>query len=114
MRPLRRPFVLLGLLGLLGTGVAMATAAPVQVTDDRGHTLTLAAPPQRIVSLLPSLTACENVPLAVEKGFGGSESKAQLKKRTSAGCSIAQRDRLPRPGLNGGGEFGLQGWLMAA
>ena len=58
MRRLRRPFVL---LGLLGTGVAVATAAPVQVTDDRGRELTLAAPPQRIVSLLPSLTetVCE-------------------------------------------------------
>ena len=58
MRLLRRPFVL---LGLLGTGVAVATAAPVQVTDDRGRELTLAAPPQRIVSLLPSLTetVCE-------------------------------------------------------
>jgi iron complex transport system substrate-binding protein len=33
----------------------------VQLTDDRGVTVTLAAPPQRIVSLLPSLTetVCE-------------------------------------------------------
>lgn len=38
-----------------------ASSAPVQVTDDRGHTLTLPAPPQRVVSLLPSLTetVCE-------------------------------------------------------
>ncbi|MHB8823764.1 MAG: ABC transporter ATP-binding protein [Thiobacillus sp.] len=35
-------------------------------------------------SLLPWLTAFENVFLAVEKVFGGSESKAQLKARTSA------------------------------
>jgi nitrate/nitrite transport system ATP-binding protein len=35
-------------------------------------------------SLLPWLTAFENVHLAVEKVFGGSESKAQLKARTSA------------------------------
>jgi nitrate/nitrite transport system ATP-binding protein len=35
-------------------------------------------------SLLPWLTAFENVYLAVEKVFGGSESKAQLKARTSA------------------------------
>lgn len=41
-------------------GYATAAAA-LQVTDDRGVTLTLAAPPQRIVSLLPSLseTVCE-------------------------------------------------------
>ncbi|MDZ7590940.1 MAG: helical backbone metal receptor [Rubrivivax sp.] len=61
MRLLRRPVVRLGLLALLGTGLAMASAAPVQVTDDRDRVLTLAAPPQRIVSLLPSLTetVCE-------------------------------------------------------
>jgi nitrate/nitrite transport system ATP-binding protein len=35
-------------------------------------------------SLLPWLTAFENVYLAVEKVFGGNESKAQLKARTSA------------------------------
>lgn len=34
----------------------IAVAAPVQMTDDRGVTLTLPAPPQRIVSMLPSLT----------------------------------------------------------
>jgi iron complex transport system substrate-binding protein len=61
MSALRRPFVLLGLLGLLGSGLATATAAAVQVTDDRGRVLTIDAPPQRIVSLLPSLTetVCE-------------------------------------------------------
>ncbi|HSM21490.1 MAG TPA: helical backbone metal receptor [Rubrivivax sp.] len=42
-------------------GLAAAATAAVQVTDDRGRTLTLPAPPQRIVSLLPSLTetVCE-------------------------------------------------------
>jgi len=35
-------------------------------------------------SLLPWLTAFENVYLAVEKVFGGSETKAQLKARTCA------------------------------
>jgi len=35
-------------------------------------------------SLLPWLSAFENVYLAVEKVFGGSESKAQLKARTNA------------------------------
>lgn len=38
-----------------------AHAAALQITDDRGVTVTLSAPPQRIVSLLPSLTetVCE-------------------------------------------------------
>jgi iron complex transport system substrate-binding protein len=35
---------------------ALAVAAPVSVVDDRGHRVELPAPPQRIVSLLPSLT----------------------------------------------------------
>lgn len=40
---------------------AAARSAPVTVTDDRGVTVTFAQPPQRIVSLLPSLTetVCE-------------------------------------------------------
>ncbi len=48
-------FVMVNLLGL-GQG-----AHALQITDDRGVTVTLAAPPQRIVSLLPSLTetVCE-------------------------------------------------------
>jgi iron complex transport system substrate-binding protein len=36
--------------------VAWGAAGAVQVTDDRGVTVRLARPPQRIVSLLPSLT----------------------------------------------------------
>lgn len=41
--------------------MASALAQPVQITDDRGVVVRLAAPPQRIVSLLPSLTetVCE-------------------------------------------------------
>ena len=39
-------------------------------------------------SLLPWLTAFENVHLAVEKVFGGSESKAQLKARTQAALEL--------------------------
>jgi iron complex transport system substrate-binding protein len=35
---------------------ATAQAAPLQVTDDRGVTTTFPQVPQRIVSLLPSLT----------------------------------------------------------
>jgi iron complex transport system substrate-binding protein len=45
----------------LGAGAQSAQAAGIEVTDDRGRTVTLAAPPQRVVSLLPSLseTVCE-------------------------------------------------------
>ncbi len=50
--------VLLAVSSLLGLG---QSAHAMQITDDRGVTVTLAAPPQRIVSLLPSLTetVCE-------------------------------------------------------
>ncbi len=43
-------------LALLGVMPLLVAAQAVQVTDDRGVTVRLAAPPQRIVSLLPSLT----------------------------------------------------------
>ena len=49
-------------LGLLMAGLAQAQAPTqastpaIQVTDDRGRTVTRPRPPQRIVSLLPSLT----------------------------------------------------------
>jgi len=38
-----------------------AQAQPIQITDDRGRTVLLPAPPQRVVSILPSLTetVCE-------------------------------------------------------
>lgn len=46
---------------MLCIGYAGLQAAGLSVTDDRGRTVTLAAPPQRVVSLLPSLseTVCE-------------------------------------------------------
>ena len=49
--------VLLALLLLMSS---LAQAQGVQVTDDRGHTVQLPQPPERIVSLLPSLaeTVC--------------------------------------------------------
>jgi iron complex transport system substrate-binding protein len=49
------------LLCLSFAAMASALAQPVQITDDRGVVVRLAAPPQRIVSLLPSLTetVCE-------------------------------------------------------
>ncbi|RYY86684.1 MAG: ABC transporter substrate-binding protein [Comamonadaceae bacterium] len=40
---------------LLACGLALPAAA-LQLTDDRGVTVTLPAPPRRVVSLLPSLT----------------------------------------------------------
>lgn len=45
----------------LCAGAQFVQAAGIEVTDDRGRTVTLAAPPQRVVSLLPSLseTVCE-------------------------------------------------------
>jgi iron complex transport system substrate-binding protein len=56
--------VLLALLALVGP----ARGATLQAVDDRGVTVTLPAPPQRIVSMLPSLTelvcalgACERL-----------------------------------------------------
>ncbi|HJW11394.1 MAG TPA: ABC transporter ATP-binding protein [Albitalea sp.] len=54
----------------------------------------IAAPgPERAVvfqnhSLLPWLTCFENVYLAVERVFGGTEPKAQLKKRTQAALEL--------------------------
>ncbi len=48
--------LLAGALLVCALLTAAAAAAPVRVTDDRGATVTLARPPQRIVSLLPSLT----------------------------------------------------------
>jgi iron complex transport system substrate-binding protein len=48
-------WVAAGALALLAA-VQAAAAAPIEVRDDLGHTTVLAAPPQRIVSLLPSLT----------------------------------------------------------
>ncbi|MFT3815048.1 MAG: helical backbone metal receptor [Acidovorax sp.] len=59
VRRILRVLALLVLPGLLLA--AGARAEPLQVTDDRGRTLRFDAPPQRVVSLLPSLTesVCE-------------------------------------------------------
>lgn len=53
---------------LLATALPALHAAPVEVVDERGATVRLAQPPQRIVALLPSLTetvcvlgACERL-----------------------------------------------------
>ena len=55
--PVRRILWVIAILIALGLLMAgLARAQPVQVTDDRGRAVTLPRPPQRIVSLLPSLT----------------------------------------------------------
>lgn len=43
-------------LGMLLCFAAMGTVHALQLTDDRGVTITFAQTPQRIVSMLPSLT----------------------------------------------------------
>lgn len=43
-------------IACLVAAAASALAAPVRVVDDRGRAVEIAKPPQRIVSLLPSLT----------------------------------------------------------
>lgn len=55
----RVPHGLMGLLVLACCGLGVAQA--YEVTDDRGVTVSFAQPPQRVVSLLPSLaeTVCE-------------------------------------------------------
>jgi len=60
-RSMKSGYRWLAVFALLAAGLAASAAAAEQVTDDRGRTLTLPAPPQRIVSLLPSLTetVCE-------------------------------------------------------
>ena len=55
-RSLRRWSGLWLLAWLFGWIAPPVLSASIQVTDDRGVTLRFAAPPQRIVSMLPSLT----------------------------------------------------------
>lgn len=43
-------------LGVVLCGFLCLTQAAIQVRDDRGKTITLNSPPQRLISLLPSLT----------------------------------------------------------
>lgn len=44
------------LLALLAVFLALAWAFPLTLTDDLGRTVTLKAPPKRVVSMLPSVT----------------------------------------------------------
>lgn len=55
-RALRCALAVLALMPLALLAASARAAEPVRITDDRGVTLTLAQPAQRIVSLLPSLT----------------------------------------------------------
>lgn len=60
--PVRRILWVIAILIALGLLMAgLAQAQPVQITDDRGRAVALPRSPQRIVSLLPSLTesVCE-------------------------------------------------------
>ena len=60
--PVRRILWVIAIIVVLGMLMAgLAQAQPVQVTDDRGRVVSLPQPPQRIVTLLPSLTesVCE-------------------------------------------------------
>jgi iron complex transport system substrate-binding protein len=54
-RAARRSAACVALL-LAAAAAGLAGAAPLVVVDDRGHRVELPAPPQRIVSLMPSLT----------------------------------------------------------
>ncbi len=83
--PVKRILIVLAvllLLFLLMVGTARAQA--VQITDDRGRTVALARPPQRIVSLLPSLAetvcaldACERL-VGVDRYTNWPESVRKL------------------------------------
>ncbi|MES2611440.1 MAG: helical backbone metal receptor [Pseudomonadota bacterium] len=60
--PVRRILWVIAIIVVLGLLMAgLAQAQSVQVTDDRGRVVSLPQPPQRIVTLLPSLTesVCE-------------------------------------------------------
>jgi len=85
--PVRRILWVIAIIAVLGLLMAgLAQAQPVQVTDDRGRTVTLAQPPQRIVSLLPSLTesVCEldqcHRLVGVDRYSNWPESVARLPK----------------------------------
>ncbi|PXW93280.1 iron complex transport system substrate-binding protein [Sphaerotilus hippei] len=83
--------------GLLATA-AGARAQPVHLRDDRGAELVLAQPPQRLVSLLPSLTeavcalgACERL-VGVDRHSNWPASVARLP--SLGGLDDAQIERI--------------------
>ncbi|MGV3679277.1 MAG: ABC transporter substrate-binding protein [Acidovorax sp.] len=85
--PVRRILCVIAiLLVLLLVMAGLARAEPVQVKDDRGRVVVLPQPPQRIVSLLPSLTesVCEldqcHRLVGVDRYSNWPESVARLPK----------------------------------
>ncbi|EJE50058.1 ABC-type Fe3+-hydroxamate transport system, periplasmic component [Acidovorax sp. CF316] len=85
--PVRRILWVIAIIVVLGLLMAgLAQAQPVQVKDDRGRLVTLPQPPQRIVSLLPSLTesVCEldqcHRLVGVDRYSNWPESVAKLPK----------------------------------
>ncbi len=83
--PIKRILIVLAiLLGLLLLMSSLAQAQGVQVSDDRGRRVKLPAPPQRIVTLLPSLAetvcalgACERL-VGVDRYTNWPESVKKL------------------------------------
>ncbi|MES2530156.1 MAG: ABC transporter substrate-binding protein [Pseudomonadota bacterium] len=85
-------------LCLMVASIPAAKAAGLQVVDDRGHTLSFARPPQRIVSLVPSLTetvcaldACNRL-VGVDRHASWPESVKQLPQ--VGGIDDAQIERI--------------------
>ncbi|MCV2354650.1 helical backbone metal receptor [Paucibacter sp. B2R-40] len=73
-------------LVMLAALCAGATAAPIKIVDDAGHTLQLSEPPRRIITLLPSLTetvcalgACDRL-VGVDRYSNYPESVNKLPK----------------------------------
>lgn len=92
---MRRSLVALLLAGL---ATAAAAAAPVELRDDRGRTSRWAAPPARIVSLLPSVTesvcalgACDRI-VGTDRYSNWPESVVALPKL--GGMDDAQVERI--------------------
>ena len=83
--PIQRILIVLAILLALVLAMAtLAQAEPIRVVDDKGRTVTLPQPPQRIVSLLPSLTetvcalgACERL-VGVDRYSNWPAQVAQL------------------------------------
>lgn len=91
---MRLAFTILGGLWF----AASALAAPVRIVDDRGRSVELARPPQRVVSLLPSLTetvcalgACDRL-VGVDRFSNWPASVAALPKL--GGLEDAQVERI--------------------
>jgi iron complex transport system substrate-binding protein len=97
----------------LGAAAVRAQAPAVTLTDDAGHSLRLAAPPQRIISLLPSLTetvcaldACERL-VATDDYSNWPAAAAHLPKVGGLGSwsvelIVRQRPQLVLLGAAGG------------